>query len=67
MQKEVIRMKEELVQICIELHKWSEKYDKKFVSAIIVDGNILANVETTDEDYKHLNIFIQKDEVNDYE
>lgn len=55
-------MEEELRKIAQQLKAWAKKYKKGYVTMCVLDGNILANVETKDKDYNKLNILIEEEE-----
>lgn len=55
-------MREELKKIALELREWAEKYDKNYVDMACINGNLQANLDTTDEDYNKCYLFIMRHE-----
>lgn len=55
-------MREELKKIALELREWAEKYNKDYVTVAYVNGNLMTNLETTDEDFDKCDLFIMNSE-----
>lgn len=55
-------MKEELKKIALELREWAEKYNKDYITMAYVNGNLMTNLETTDEDFDKCDLFIMNSE-----
>lgn len=54
-------MIKEIVEICKELKKWCEKYDKNYYNIAFIDGNISASINVEDKDYDELSFIIYKE------
>lgn len=51
-------MRDELKKIALELRKWAEKYNKDYITMAYVYGDLMANIENTDDDYDECSLFI---------
>lgn len=52
-------MKEELEKICKNLYNWCLKHDKDYLSVAVIDGGVMANIDTEDKDYNKCNVYMK--------